>query len=225
MAKVPYASTIGSLMYAIVCTRLDTAHAMGVVSRYMSNPEKKKHWEAVKWILRYQRGTVSLALCFKQSDLGLQGYVDGDMARDVNGRMSTTRYVYILGDTKISWVLKLQKIVALSTTEAEYVAVTEASKEMIWLQSFQEELGQKYGKGVLHCDSQSAIHLVKDPVYHTRTKYIQVRYHFIRLALEDGVLVLKKIIWSLNPTNMLTKIVLVQKLKLCSPSVGLLFGA
>ena len=69
MAKVPYASAIGSLMYAMVCTRLDIAHAVGVMSRYMSNPGKQ-HWEVVKWILRYLRGTASLALCFKQLDLG-----------------------------------------------------------------------------------------------------------------------------------------------------------
>ena len=98
----------------------------------MSNPGKH-HWEAVKWILKYLRGTTGLALCFKQSNLGLQGYVDADMAGDVDGKKSTTGYVYTLGGTMISWVLKLQKIVALSTIEAEYVVVIEASKEMIWL--------------------------------------------------------------------------------------------
>ena len=130
MAKVPYASAIGSLMYAMVCTRLDIAHAVGVVSRYMSN-SSKQHWEVVKWILRYLRGTAGLALCFKKSDLGLQGYVDADMAGDVDGRKSTTRYVNTLGGTSIIWVSKLQKIVALSIIEAEYMAVIEANKEMI----------------------------------------------------------------------------------------------
>ncbi|PON33692.1 hypothetical protein PanWU01x14_350640, partial [Parasponia andersonii] len=192
MAKVPYSSAIGSLMYAMVCTRPDIAHAVGVVSRYMSNLGKQ-HWEAVKWILRYLRGTSNMSLCFKKSDMGLQGYVDADMAGDVDGRKSTTGYVFTLGGTAVGWVSKLQKIVALSTTEAEYVAVTEASKELIWLQSFLEELGQNYGKSTLHCDSQSAIHLAKNPGYHARTKHIQVRYHFIRSALEDGVLVLEKI--------------------------------
>ena len=152
MAKVPYASIIGSLMYAMVCTRPDIAHVVGVVSRYMSNPGKQ-HWEAMKWILRYLRGITGLSLCFKQLDLGLQGYVDADMAEDVDGRKSTTEYVYTLGGTTISWVLKLQKIVAISTTEAEYVAITEANKEMIWLQSFLEELRKKEGKSVLHCSS------------------------------------------------------------------------
>ena len=86
---------------------------------------------------------MSLALCFKQSNLGLQGYVNANKGRDVDGRKNTTGYIYILGGKIISQVSKLQKIVALSTTEAEYVAVTEANKEIIWLQSFLEELCQK----------------------------------------------------------------------------------
>lgn len=89
MANVPYVSIIGSLMYAMVCTRPDIAHAVKVVSKYMSNPGKQ-HWETMKWILRYLRGTASLVLCFKKSDLRLQGYIDIDMAGDIDGRKSTT---------------------------------------------------------------------------------------------------------------------------------------
>ncbi|KAE8684911.1 Actin-depolymerizing factor 1 [Hibiscus syriacus] len=138
MVKVPYASAIGSLMYAMVCTIPDIAHAVGAVSRYMNNPGKV-HWEAVKWILRYLRGTTNKALCFKGGDMILTGYVDADLAGNVDIRRSTTGYVYTLGGTAVSWVSQLQKIVALSTTKAEYVVVTEASNEMVWLQSFLEE--------------------------------------------------------------------------------------
>ena len=88
-------------MYAIVCTWPDIAHAVGVVSRYMSN-QRKQHWEAVKWIPRYLKGIVELALRFKQSDLGLLGHVDDDMAGDVDGRKSTTGYMYALGGTTIT---------------------------------------------------------------------------------------------------------------------------
>ncbi|KAE8730100.1 hypothetical protein F3Y22_tig00003041pilonHSYRG00846 [Hibiscus syriacus] len=151
MVKVTYASAIGSLMYAMVCTRPDIAHAVGAVSRYMNNPGKV-HWEAVKWILRYLR--------------------DADLAGNIDIRRSTTGYVYTLRETAVSWVSQLQKIVALSTTKAEYVAVTEASKEMVWLQSFLEELGKKQENNVLYCDSQSVIHLVKNPSFHSRTKNI-----------------------------------------------------
>ena len=220
MAKVPYASAIGSLMYVMICTRPDIAQAVGAVSRYMNNPGKL-HWEAVKWILRYLRGTTSKALCFKDGDMVLTGYVDADLAGNVDIRRSTTGYVYTLGGTAVSWGSQLQKIVALSTTEAEYVAVTEASKEMVWLQSFLEELGKKQEDNVLYCDSQSAIHLAKNPSFHSRTKHIQLRYHFIRSLLEDGILKLEKISGAQNPADMLTKTVTIDKLKLCSASVGL----
>ncbi|KAL5742036.1 hypothetical protein ACOSP7_028768 [Xanthoceras sorbifolium] len=220
MAKVPYASAIGSLMYAMVCTRPDIAQAVGAVSRYMNNPGKI-HWEAVKWILRYLRVTTNKTLCFKGGDTTLTGYVDADLAGNVDIRKSTTGYVYTLGGTAVSWVSQLQKIVALSTTEAEYVAVTEASKEMVWLQSFLEELGKKQEDNVLYCDSQSAIHLAKNPSFHSRTKHIQLRYHFIRSLLKDGILKLEKISGAQNPADMLTKTVTTDKLKLCSASVGL----
>ncbi|RVW88410.1 Retrovirus-related Pol polyprotein from transposon TNT 1-94 [Vitis vinifera] len=130
MSKVPYASAIGSLMYAMVCTRPDIAHAVGVVSRFMSRPGKQ-HWEAVKWILRYLKGSLDTCLCFTGASLKLQGYVDADFAGDIDSRKSTTGFVFTLGGTAISWTSNLQKIVTLSTTEAEYVAATEAGKEMI----------------------------------------------------------------------------------------------
>jgi hypothetical protein len=132
MSRVCYSSTVGSLMYVMVCKRPDIAHAMGVVSRYMNNPGKE-HWEAVKWILRYLKGTTTHALCFGGSDIVLQGYVDLDMAGDKYSRRSTTRYFFTVGGTIVSWISKLQKVVALSTKKVEYVAVKEASKEMIWL--------------------------------------------------------------------------------------------
>ena len=140
MKSVPYASAIGSLMYAMVGTRPDIAHAVGVVSRFMANPGRE-HWEAVHWILRYLRGTSGMSLCFGRGDPNLQGYVDSDLGGDVDTRRSTTGYVYTFGGTAVSWVSQLQKLVALSTTEAEYVAITEASKEMLWLNNFLVELG------------------------------------------------------------------------------------
>jgi hypothetical protein len=132
MSKVPYSSTIGILMYAMVCTRPDIAHAVGVVSRYMNNPGKE-HWEGVKWILRYLRGFATHTLCFGGLETILHGYINSNMAGDKDSRRSTKGYVFTIGGTTISWIFKPQKVVALSTTKAEYVAATEASKEMIWL--------------------------------------------------------------------------------------------
>jgi hypothetical protein len=119
-------------MYVMVCTRLDIAHAVGVLTRYMDNLGKEP-WEAVKWILRYLRGISTHALCFGGSDTILQRYVDSYMAGDKDRRRSTTGYVFTIGGTTIIWISKLQKVVALSTIEAKYVVSTEASKEMIWL--------------------------------------------------------------------------------------------
>jgi len=107
------------------------------------NNTGKEHWMAMKWILRYLKGTTDQALCFGGSNISLQGYVDADMAGDRDNRRSTTGYVFTVGGTAVSWVSKIQSVVALSTTEAEYVATTEASKEMIWLQRFLDELGKK----------------------------------------------------------------------------------
>ena len=117
MSRIPYSLAIVSLMYAMVCTRLDIAHAVGVVSRYMNNPSKD-HWKVVQWILGYLRGTTSHALCFGGSDTVLQGYVDVDMVGDKDRRRITTGYVFIVGGTTVSWISKLQKVVALSTIEA-----------------------------------------------------------------------------------------------------------
>ena len=109
-----------------------------------------------------------MSLCFTGADLKLQGYMDADLAGDVDSKKRTTGFVDTLGGTAVCWTLRLQKIVAFSTTEAEYVAVTEAGKEMVWLQGILDELGKKNEKEVLHSDSQSAIFLAKNPAYHSK---------------------------------------------------------
>ena len=176
---MPYASAIGSLMYVMVCKRPDIAHAVGVMSRFIRRPGKQ-HWEAVKWFLRYLRGSSDTCLCFTGASLKLQGYVDADFVGDIDSRKSTTRFVFILGGIAISWDSNLQKIVTFSITEAEYVVAIEARKEMIWLHGFLGELGKKQEVGILHRDSQSAIFLAKNLAFHSKSKHIQTKYHFIR---------------------------------------------
>ncbi|KAL9266778.1 Retrovirus-related Pol polyprotein from transposon TNT 1-94-like protein, partial [Drosera capensis] len=204
MARVPYASAVGSLMYAMVCTRPDIAHTVGVISRFMSNPGRK-HCEAVKWLLRYLKGTSKTSLRFSKNDVVLEGYSDADLGGCSDTRKSTTGFVFTVGGTTVSWMSRLQKSVALSTTEAEYMALSEAGKEMIWLKNLLEELGRKQDDSVLYSNSQSAIHLAKNPVFHAKTKHIQLRYHFIRGLISDGTLSLRKILGSKNPADMLTK--------------------
>ena len=220
MASIPYSSAVGSLMYAMVSTRLDIAHAVGVVSRYLSNPGKP-HWDAVKWILRYLRGTSTLCLCFGNSKPSLEGFADADMAGDLDDRRSTSGFLFTFAGGAISWQSKLQKCVALSTTEAEYIAATEAGKEMVWLKRFLLELGLKQLNYVIFCDSQSAMDLSKNSMYHSRTKHIDVRYHWLRLAIEEQMLQLKKIHTDDNVADMLTKVVPPDKLELCIKLAGM----
>ncbi|KAH9289836.1 hypothetical protein KI387_033953 [Taxus chinensis] len=143
------------------------------------------------------------------------------MAGDGDTRRSMTGYVYTVGGIEVSWISRLQKLVALSTTEAKYVSAIEASKEMIWLQNFLEELRHNQEEGKLHSDNQSDIHLAKNFSFHSRTKHIQLRYNFIRTTLEEEKLKLEKIYTSKNPTDMMTKVVTREKLKLGSTLVGL----
>ena len=130
--------------------------------------------------------------------------------------------LFLLWVVQLLWALNLQKIVILSTIEAEYVVATEVVKEMIWLHGFLDELGKKQEMGILHNDSQSAIFLAKNSAFHSKSKHIQTKYHFIRYLIEDKLIILEKICGSKNPADMLTKGVTIEKLKLCTSSVGLL---
>ncbi|KAH9751779.1 Integrase catalytic domain-containing protein [Citrus sinensis] len=163
----------------------DIAQAVGTVSRYMTNPGGE-HWIAVKRILRYIRGTSDVALCYGRSEFTVRGYVDSDFAGDLDKRKSTTGYVFALAGATVSWVSKLQTVVALSTTEAEYMAATQACKEAIWIQRLLEELRHKQQKIPVFCDSQSALHISRNPAFHSMTKHIGVKYHFVREVVEDG---------------------------------------
>uniref|UniRef100_A0A803KS96 Uncharacterized protein n=1 Tax=Chenopodium quinoa TaxID=63459 RepID=A0A803KS96_CHEQI len=214
MDNVPYASAVGSLMYAMVCTRPDISQAVGVVSRFMANLGKI-HWEAVKWILRYLKGTIDTGLCFGGDNCQISGSVDSDYAGDLDRRRSTTGYAFMIFGAPVSWRSMLQATVALSTTEAEYMAMTEGVKESLWLRGLLDDLGFRQEGVQLSCDIQSAIHLEKNQVYHARTKHIDVRYHFIRDVVEKGDISLMKVHTDKNPADMLTKVVSGSKFQHC----------
>ncbi|CAM6087793.1 unnamed protein product [Calypogeia fissa] len=208
MQSVSYDSVVGSLMYAMTCTRPDIAHAFSVVSRFMANPGKP-HWEVVKWVLRYLRGTLDYEILFDgktNSTLELGGYVDSDYVRNLDNRKSTISYVFMLGGGCINWKSINQSCVALSTTKAEYMAACEATKELIWLQRLVHDLGLSQERLELLCDSQSALHLAKNLVFHARTKHIDIRYHFIREALEKKQIFMEKVASEDNAVDMLIKV-------------------
>lgn len=122
MDSIPYANIVGSLMYAMVCTRPDIAYAVSIVSRFMSNPGNS-HWQALKWILRYIKGSLGRVLVYggateKSRTTVIEGFVDSDYAACLDTRKSLTGYVFTAFGTAISWKANLQKVVALSTTEA-----------------------------------------------------------------------------------------------------------
>ena len=136
------------------------------------------------------------------SSCDLAGYADSDYATDLDSRRSITGYAFTIGKCIVNWKPTLQPTVALSTTEAEYMALTEAAKEGIWLKGLVSDLGYPQEKAIIFCDSLSAICLAKDQVHHERTKHIDVRYHFLRS--EDRVKVLK-VDTKDNPADIMTK--------------------
>jgi hypothetical protein len=183
-----YRSIIGSLRY-IVNNRPDLAFAAGMVRRYMEAP-RKAHWMAVKRVLRYLKGTIGY-VCKYQRGTGLKpillGYSDSDFAGDVEDRKSTTGVVYFLGGSLVTWASQKQKIVALSSYEAEYVAAAAAACQGVWLSRLiADVLRTKEAPVKLLMDNMSAIALSKNPVHHDRSKHIDTKYHFIRECIEEG---------------------------------------
>eukprot|EP00268_Persea_americana_P019113 TRINITY_DN19787_c0_g1_i12.p1 TRINITY_DN19787_c0_g1~~TRINITY_DN19787_c0_g1_i12.p1 ORF type:complete len:193 (+),score=26.21 TRINITY_DN19787_c0_g1_i12:608-1186(+) len=185
----------------------------------------KGHWQAVKWILRYIVGTVDVGLVFQRDDsIGqhVVGYVDSDYVGDLDKRRSTTGYVFTLVRGSVSWRSTLQSTIALLTIEAKYMAVAEAIKDAIWLQGLLDSMGIFQEHMDVHCDSQSAICLAKDQVHHSRTKHIDIRYHFVREIVDEGDILLQKIATADNPADMLTKVVTGVKFKHCLDLINIL---
>ncbi|KAF5775409.1 putative RNA-directed DNA polymerase [Helianthus annuus] len=217
MNSVPYANVVGSMMYLMVCTRPDLAYAVSVVSRYLSCPGKV-HWEAVKWILRYLKGTQDWGLVFGDNASDQQrvvGFVDADFAKDPDKGRSVTGYMFKVLGNMVSWKSQLQHIVALSTTESEYVALTEAVKEALWLKGILKELGIKANVPVICCDNQGAIQLSKNSVYHERTKHISVKLHFIRDIVNKKLVEIKWVETEQNTADVFTKCLPGSKFYMC----------
>ena len=182
-----YQAAIGSLIYASIASRPDIAEAVGVLSQFMARPGPE-HWTGVKRIFRYIKGTLDFGLKYVASDKGdlsLQGYSDADWAGDVSTRKSTSGYVFKLGGATISWKSKRQSVVALSSTEAEYVALSSAAQETVWLRHLLSSIGfEQSHPTILYEDNQGAIALSKNPKDHPRTKHIDIKYHYIRECME-----------------------------------------
>jgi hypothetical protein len=196
MSKVPYRSAVGTLLYLVTGTRPDIAVAVGAVSRFLENPGEE-HWVAVKRIMRYLKETINYTLTINPKSLELIGYCDADWAGDPDTRRSTTGYIFRLGGAPICWRSKRQQTVALSTSEAEYMALASASQIAVWLRRLLEDLSfeQKQATTIFE-DNQGCIAMAKNPITHERTKHIDIKYHFVRELIED-----KKIAIQYIPTE------------------------
>ncbi|XP_042042950.1 secreted RxLR effector protein 161-like [Salvia splendens] len=224
LSKIPYANIIGSITYTMLRTRPDLAQAISLTSRFMSD-HGREHWIVLKWLFRYLKGASSYGLVYKagaENQGGtLVGFCDSDYASNRDNRRSQTGYVFNLYGTAISWKYGLQHVVSLSTTEAEYIAMTEAVKEAIWVKGILEDFGEKQDTVYINCDSSSALCLAKHQVFHERSKHIDVRMHFIRDEIQRGEVGVVKISTEHNAADMLTKSFPAMKFRYCMELVGL----
>ena len=152
---------------------------MGVLARHMAKPSME-HWTAAKAVLRYLAGTLDCGITFRQSNTAVAGYSDADYAGDTDTRRSTTGFVFILNGGAITWSSKLRPTVAVSTTEAEYMAAAQAVREALWLKKLLGDFGIKVGSMPIFTDSQGALKLLKHPIASIRSKHIDVIHHFAR---------------------------------------------
>ena len=182
---LPYQSLIGSLNYLAVATRPDIAHAVSFLSQF-NTCFNHTHYNAAKRVLRYLKGTVSLGLCFKKvAHPRLVCYSDSDWANCPVDRRSYTGFVTLYAGTAISWESRKQRTVALSSTVAEYMALSDCTKEALYMSRLLKELCDETSVTEIFCDNRGAIELSINPVYRKRTKHIHTRYHFIRECAVD----------------------------------------
>ena len=184
----PYRKLVGSLQY-LAFTRPDVSFAVNRLAQFMHSPSEI-HWQALKRVLRYLKGTIHHGLFLKRgSSLDLKAFSDSDWGGILNGGRSTTAYIIYLGSNIISWKSACQKSVSRSSTEAEYKALANAAAEVSWVQNLLTDLGVKQSlPPTLFCDNTGATYLCANPVYHSRMKHVALDYHFVHEQVSDGSL-------------------------------------
>ena len=185
-----YRSAVGKLMYVAVATRPDIHFAVCFAARFSHAPTAA-HWKFVKRIIQYLKGTANFELAFitrgSLSNQPIIGYVDADWAGDQEDRKSTTGFIFQIFGCTVRWQSIKQKSVALSSTEAEYMALSDATREAVWLRRFLLELGIPItSPTIMYEDNQGTIALVENPIRHKRSKHIDIRYHYTRDALTNN---------------------------------------
>lgn len=215
--NVPYREAVGSLLFLVQGTRPDLAFAVSNVSRF-NDKHDASHWNGVKRIMRYLKGTCDYRIAYRRNcDEPLNGYADADWANERDECRSYSGFVFKLAGGAISWSCKRQTSVAVSSTEAEYVAMAHAIKEAIWLVRFIRQF-EKLNTIVLHGDNQSAMVIISREGFNGRTKHIDVGYHFCRQHVISGLISMKYVPSAENIADCLTKGV--GKLKMLLGCIG-----
>lgn len=196
---------VGTLVYASVCSIPETMYAVSSCSQHLKAPGEE-HWQAAKKILRYMKEN-TFSITYKQSaGLTLSCYCDSDWSGDQDDRKSTTGYVLYLAGAPVSWKSRKQRTPCLSSSEAEYIAASEAAQEIVHLRTLLYEMGVKQELPTpLYCDNQSCISLAKNPIQHSRVKHIDTRFHFIRRMVKRGSIAPIWISSKNNPADIFTK--------------------
>lgn len=186
-----YQRAIGCLLYITLATRPDICYCVVKLARYTSNPSSIHNSASIR-IFRYLLGSIDKGTQFSNKEKNstyLSGYCDADYAGDLTTAKSTSAYIFFLASGPISYKSKLQSIIAQSTTESEYVAISAAAKEAIYIISLIKELGfYNQNKFPLYTDNNGALLLANNPIFHERTKHIAVKYHYIRDLVYKGII-------------------------------------
>ncbi|KFD63722.1 hypothetical protein M514_24075 [Trichuris suis] len=221
--NVKYRQVIGSLLYIATVSRPDIALAVGLLCRRVESPTEYD-WKSAKRVLRYLAGTKELKLCLSaMSNPVLQGYVDADWAGDRTDRKSTSAYLFQFGESIISWSTKKQTTVALSSTEAEYIAMAEPCKELLWLRQLLEDFGiPQMNATTIFEDNQGCICLVESERFTDRTKHISVKYHLLKDLRERGIIDVKYCPSDQMMADALTKPVSKEQLNRFARQIGLM---
>ncbi|GJW04901.1 secreted RxLR effector protein 161-like protein [Tanacetum coccineum] len=208
MTRVPYASAVGSIMYAMTCTRPDVSFALSMVSRNQQNPSEG-YWTAVKNNIKYLRNTKDMFLVYGgEEELRVTSYYDASWQTDKDDSRSQSGWVFLLNGGAVTWKSSKQDTVADSTCESEYIAACEALKEAIWVKNFIGDLGvvpTVQDPIEIFRDNESAVALTKEPNDHGKSKNIERKYHFIRSKVEEGHVIVKHIRSEDNPADPFTK--------------------
>jgi len=223
MDQVPYLNAVGALMYLAVTTRPDIAFTVGTLARFSSKPGVG-HWKAVKHLFRYLKGTLDLKLVYKPDSSGefFTSFSDADHGGCKSTGRSTSAYLIKVGTGAVSWRSKLQSIVALSTTESEYIAAVEAGKEILWMRNILEEFGYKLtSPSILRIDNQSAINVAKNPEHHGRMKHLDLRFYWLRDCVESGQISPQYTPTAEMAADILTKALPRPKVESCRSMMGL----